>query len=222
MEHNQPSKARTVVYIDGFNLYHGLREASWKRYCWLDLNAMAQRVLSGCEQLTAVKYFTSRVRGAQPGDSPRMGAKRDAKRARQSIYLDALRSHCGIRPIEGRFNKRDKSCFDCGVMWIDFEEKKTDVNIALSLVLDAFDNHFDRAVLMSGDADLVPAVKEVKRRFPTKRVAVVHPPRRTSGELGATAGDVRFLTEQLLIDSQLPDQVAGANGTLLQKPPQWT
>ena len=28
---------RLIAYIDGFNLYFGLKEKGWKRYYWLDM-----------------------------------------------------------------------------------------------------------------------------------------------------------------------------------------
>ena len=30
---------RVAVYVDGFNLYYGLRSKGWRRYYWLDLHA---------------------------------------------------------------------------------------------------------------------------------------------------------------------------------------
>ena len=29
---------RVSVYVDGFNLYYGLRSRGWRRYYWLDLS----------------------------------------------------------------------------------------------------------------------------------------------------------------------------------------
>ena len=33
--------SRVVAYVDGFNLYFGLRSKGWKKYYWLDLCALA-------------------------------------------------------------------------------------------------------------------------------------------------------------------------------------
>lgn len=33
--------SRVIVYIDGFNLYFGLKDAGFKRFYWLDLVALA-------------------------------------------------------------------------------------------------------------------------------------------------------------------------------------
>ncbi len=75
---------RVVAYIDGFSLYHGLKEAGWRRYYWLNLRTMCQLLLADNQHLENVKYFTSRVRN--PED----------KRRRQTAYLMALKQHAGI------------------------------------------------------------------------------------------------------------------------------
>jgi uncharacterized LabA/DUF88 family protein len=52
----------------------------------------------------------------------------------------------------------------------------TDVNIAVHLLEDAYDNVFDTALLVSADSDLAAPVEAVRRRFGTKRIVVVAPP----------------------------------------------
>ena len=36
---------RVISYIDGFNLYFGLKDKGWKRYYWLDLAALSGALL---------------------------------------------------------------------------------------------------------------------------------------------------------------------------------
>ncbi len=50
------------------------------------------------------------------------------------------------------------------------EEKKTDVNLAVRIVEDAYENRFDRAYIISCDTDIVPAINLVKQRFPEKEL----------------------------------------------------
>ena len=52
---------RVAAYIDSFNLYYGLRSKGWRRYYWLDLRRLAERLLRPGQQLAAVRYFTTRV-----------------------------------------------------------------------------------------------------------------------------------------------------------------
>ena len=50
---------RVAAYIDGFNLYYGLRSKGWRRYYWLDLRRLVERLLRRGQQLVAVRYFTT-------------------------------------------------------------------------------------------------------------------------------------------------------------------
>ena len=36
---------RVAVYVDGFNLYYGLRSKGWRRYYWLDLRSLSEQLL---------------------------------------------------------------------------------------------------------------------------------------------------------------------------------
>lgn len=52
------------------------------------------------------------------------------------------------------------------------EEKKTDVNIAVHILEDAFNHRFDRIVLVSGDSDAQPPIEWLCRVKPAKRITV--------------------------------------------------
>jgi hypothetical protein len=36
---------RVIAYIDGFNLYFGLKSTGWKKFYWLNLQSMVQNLL---------------------------------------------------------------------------------------------------------------------------------------------------------------------------------
>ena len=57
---------RVAVYVDGFNLYYGLRSKGWRRYYWLDLRRLSEQFLRPGQRLVMVRYFTARV-FAEPG-----------------------------------------------------------------------------------------------------------------------------------------------------------
>lgn len=52
---------RVVVYIDGFNLYFGIREAGFDKCRWLNLKILVENLLQPHQKLIHIKYFTSRV-----------------------------------------------------------------------------------------------------------------------------------------------------------------
>ena len=53
---------RVSVYIDGFNLYFGILAKGWRRYLWLDISALAQRLMKPNQSLASTDYFTALVR----------------------------------------------------------------------------------------------------------------------------------------------------------------
>ena len=54
---------RTIIYIDGFNLYYRLlkERPAFKR--WLNLLALVKSVLDPDNDIVKVRYFTARVSG---------------------------------------------------------------------------------------------------------------------------------------------------------------
>ena len=52
---------RVVACVDGFNLYYGLKADRSRRYLWLDLESLVERLLKAERQLLEVWYFTARV-----------------------------------------------------------------------------------------------------------------------------------------------------------------
>ena len=85
---------RVIVYIDGFNLYYGLRSKGWRRYYWLDCARLARNILTPNQHLALVRYFTARISGSA-GDPQ--------KPKRQSVFLEALgdvaKSHDLVRSL---------------------------------------------------------------------------------------------------------------------------
>ena len=53
---------RVVAYIDGYNLYYGLRDQGWKRFYWLNLQRLAEQFLKSNQVLIETKYFTTIVK----------------------------------------------------------------------------------------------------------------------------------------------------------------
>ena len=157
-DQSNAKKSRVITYIDGFNLYFGLREKNWRKYLWLDLWEFSQALLLRQQVLHHVKYFTSRVRS------------NIGKQERQSAFLDALTTLKNVTIYWGRFQPDEKRCQKCGHYAYHPQEKKTDVNIATQLICDAFHDRFDTAIIISGDADLVPPIEAVKELFPKKRI----------------------------------------------------
>lgn len=203
------TKLRVITYIDGFNLYFGLKAKKWRRYMWLDLCEFAEGLLLKDQTLEHVKYFTSRVRGNV------------GKQERQSAYLDALTTLKNLTIYWGRYQPDEKRCDKCGHYAYHPQEKKTDVNIATQLLCDAFHDLFDTALIVSGDADLVPPVQAVKELFPKKRVVIAFPPERHSVELADTAHAYFTIYEGKFRRCLLPEHIDLPKGLHVDCPTKW-
>ena len=203
---------RVAVYVDGFNLYYGLRSKDWRRYYWLDLRQLSAQLLKIGQQLVLVRYFTAGV-FAEPQDPD--------KPVRQNIYLEALETLPDFHIHKGYFVAKQQRCAACGAVWQTYEEKTTDVNIAVELLGDALDDGFDTAIVVSGDGDLAGPIREVRRRYPQKRIVVAFPPGRHSAGLRNAASAFFTIGRDALRDSQFPPQVTKADGYVLTRPQKW-
>jgi uncharacterized LabA/DUF88 family protein len=110
------------------------------------------------------------------------------------------------------------------------EEKRTDVNLALSMYRDACKGLYERMVLVSNDSDAEPALAAIREDFPQIQLGVVMPirpptreggPRRQSGSLSRHAHwMIGHLTDAQLLDAQLGDTIPTKKKPIL-KPPHW-
>lgn len=200
-------KERVVVYIDGFNLYFGMTSV-YPDIKWLNVELLAQNMIKPHQTLVAVKYFTSLV------------SNNPSKEKRQRDYISALKTTNTII-IYGHYKSKPKSCFSCHHTWNDNEEKMTDVNIAVHMLTDAMDDVYDMAMLISGDSDLVPPIRAVHSKFPTKRVMVAFPPNRHNNSVKNVSKGNLIIGKQALKQSQFQNPIMLPNGFVLKKPTEW-
>ena len=161
------------------------------------------------QQLELVRYFTARVRG-------------DPEAAEdQAVYIDALQARGSVEIEYGYFLTTSVRCRKCGFVRSKHEEKRTDVNMAVRLLEDAFDDRFDLAIVVSADSDLVAPIEAVRRRFGDKRVMAVFPPRRRSAQLRRAADATCHLSGPVIRSSRLPDPVVTPAGVELRAPRGW-
>ena len=202
---------RVAVYVDGLNLYHGLKSRGLRRYYWLDLRRLAERLLRPGQRLEMVSYFTARF---QPRDDPEQPLRQDA-------YLKALATLPDLTIQYGYHLSKIRTCRICEASWETFEEKMTDVNIAIALLRDAMQDAFDIAIIISADSDLAGPIDTVRQDYPGKQVVVAFPPNRYSRDLENRATAAFTLWPGTIARSQFPAQVSDANGYPLHKPARW-
>ena len=145
----------------------------------------------------------------------------DAKRKRQSDFLEALDTLSDFKIYQGHYLGKPVTCHSCGSTWRTHEEKMTDVQIATELLVDVFNNSFDKALLITADSDLVPPIVAIKKLFPEKRIVVGFPPQRASVALSRAAHASFSINTEVLEKSVFPDEVTKRDGYILRKPFQW-
>lgn len=238
MATNTTPSTRTAVYIDGYNLYYGrLRGTQFK---WLDLikfieNFLQQRDQN--EQLIFVHLFTAYALASFAGHrQSSVEAQSSYIRALSKKYPDQFRVTYGkhtfdkngsLLPtfIEGQLYDRTVR----SRVWL-LEEKKTDVNLAITMYRDVARGICDRIILVSNDSDAEPSLKAIREDFPNVMVGVItpiHPPkgldadRRLSGSLAKQADwIIRSIADTDLSNAQLPDTIP-TNKKPIRKPNYW-
>ena len=166
-------RERVAVYIDGFNLYHGLKDLKLPHLKWLNVCKLAKLLIKQRDQeICAVNYFSAYANHYG-------GTKKFGVVLRHRAYIAALEAK-GVRCHLGNFARRDMH-FSVGhykARWRKHEEKQTDVGIAVHLINDAHLDRFDRALVVSVDTDMIPAFGIMRAQFPHKAITCVAPPKR--------------------------------------------
>lgn len=91
----------------------------------------------------------------------------------------------------------------------------------MALLQYAILDKYDRAVIISGDTDMIPAVKAVRATFPSKQIGVILPIGRSSEDLLKHADFHHKMREHHLASSRFPDQVQLADNSLIECPVSW-
>ncbi|MCL4243572.1 MAG: NYN domain-containing protein, partial [Candidatus Dadabacteria bacterium] len=121
----------------------------------------------------------------------------------------------------GYFRRVTRRCPRCGD-YETYEEKKTDVNIAIHLFKLASKNKYDKLILVTGDSDIIPSILAVKDLYPAKKIGVAIPIGRRAEDLKSNC-DFNFkIKEQHLASSMLPERITLQNGRIITRPVEWT
>jgi hypothetical protein len=137
---------RGAVYVDGFNLYHPIRESKLDHLKWASLWRLGE-LLCESENLSLVKVvFCTAVPKHLPGSFERHQT------------FNAAQIASGVIVLKGHHVPDDGG----------YSEKQSDINVALSLILDGLDDVYDAAFLVSADSDQVATAKFFKERLAPK------------------------------------------------------
>lgn len=173
------TKKRVIFYVDGFNFYYGLKQMTkhkpdWRKFYWIDFVKLFSQFTKEDEELVAVRYFTARP-------------KNKGKQTRQNILMnlnkalnpDTLKLHYG------RYIDKPMTCRvpqGCGGQYMHWEEKETDVNLAIKMIEDCYNNDCDKVVLVSADSDFLPPLRLIKKINQVETM-ILFPPTKFSSPL---------------------------------------
>lgn len=198
------AQSRVISFIDGFNLYHAISSLRRPELKWVDVRMLSKAFLRPIsERIVNVFYFSAYADHMS-----------ERVQKSQKAYIEALKLTQTV-PVLGQFKNRERKCPNCSHKWISHEEKETDVNIASFLVDLAYQDAFDRALIISNDSDLVPAIRIARKRFPEKRITTIAPPNYYhSNELIQVSSDKARIRPDHLEKSLLPSLVRDASGQI--------
>lgn len=178
-------------------------------------------------ELVEVRYYTAPVLGRMSDDPKSTQRQRQYLQALKTMYPQSLVIIQGkivatkphqrlVRPIPEVPELKIVQVYD-------FNEKKTDVNLAADLIAGAWINSYEQAVVCSNDSDLEAALSTVKRYHPRLRIGVVAPirsedHRHISGDLVRHADWQKTLSTVHIAASQLPPKIPNSR---LVKPELW-
>lgn len=148
---------RTAVYIDGFNLYHAVKGLGEPFLKWMCVRRLSEQIAQkGGFRLVKVVFCTAFPEHRSAGT-----------RTRYRTYMNALAAR-GVVVIEGHYlEERDTG---------GWKEKQSDVNLALACIIDAEDDVYDVAYLLTADSDQAATARTFRDRFKDKRLIPVAPP----------------------------------------------
>ncbi len=130
---------RVMVFIDGSNLYHVLTQGCGRHDLQFDKFALK---LANGRKLQRIYYYNIR----QESDSnPNMGVE-------QQKFLASMYDTPYVEVRLGIWKQRGDVMIEKGV----------DVMLATDLVTNAYNDHYDTAIVVSGDSDFYPALQAVK------------------------------------------------------------
>lgn len=174
---------RVAIYIDGSNLFYKLRAYPFQipHLTHFNYRAFAQ-FLAQKRTIVFCNYYIGVVR-----------AKQNNKKGQQ-LRSEQQRLFAHLQSAEQRF------CLKKGYIMNTngtYHEKGVDVQLAVDLLVGAYENIYDTAILVSSDTDLIPAIKKVQ--YLEKKVEYIGFTHQPSYALQRIAAYTQLLTKDDLI-----------------------
>ena len=132
---------RVMVFIDGSNFYHAVKEQHGKTK--IDFTHLVRSLASADRHLVRAYYYNAPVNAAEVPDQAKS----------QQKFFSYLKHLPYFEVRLGRLEKRQSGAV---------VEKGVDVRLATDMVAAAYEDRLDVAILVTGDGDFADAVQIVK------------------------------------------------------------
>lgn len=141
-------KERVIVIIDGSNFYHKIKNEPFniKGSTHFDYRGMVNWLVGGGELVTCSYYVGAISAAANDLKSQQL------RRQQQKLFRHLTGRYQGFVLKRGYLLKNDDK----------FHEKGVDVRMAVDLLVGAYENTYDKAILLSSDTDLLPAITQAR------------------------------------------------------------
>ena len=213
-------KKKVNIYVDGFNFYYGLKDMvkhkrDWRKFYWIDLVKLFEQFLLEDEELGTVHYFTAR-----PKNKGKTARQNNLMNCNKVINGDKLKIHYGKYQDKSMKCRADDGC---GKEFMHWEEKQTDVSLAIKMIEDCHNTDCNKIILVSGDSDFLPPLKLIKNFYKTIDLTVLFPPVKYTNSivtLGLTCVSMdRYKTKW---NKAVLDSVFEIDGKTFRMPVEWT
>ena len=215
--------AKVIALVDGFNMYHALDQRGhlgtypYRRFKWINYRKLAACFVPRADSITSVKWFTA--------ECPWKGRAGEQKRIRHRALIRANRSE-DVEVVNGYFRpvtKTQRLILPRGLIQYEtYEEKRSDVALAVTLASLALQQAYDKAVLITADSDMIPAVQEAKRAHSGGMIINAVPIERRARALANYVDQQISMRQKHLALSQFPDHLELPTGRALDRPIEWT
>ena len=203
--------------IDGFNLYHSIIDIHKLHHGllvkWLNIHSLCCSYLPNIDKHAYVQkiyYFSAYATHLNDPEVIK----------RHEDYIECLKS-TGIETIMGRFKPKDVTCPLCKRDFVKHEEKETDVAIASKLIEVVANKDCETVILMTGDTDIIPAIKTAKSLNTQVGIISAFPFARKNKEIAQVVHRSFRMSVESYKNHQFDRAVTLSDGTIVNKPPAW-
>ncbi len=167
------SDERIEIFIDGGNFYHLALRKLGSSESNFDFEKFANFLANGRTIAEMGKRYYIGTVSERPGDLK----SKEAMSKQTALFTELRNNHWEIKTSKLRKRIEEikidnrvvdyKNILEKGIEKIQYErlrEKGIDVKLAIDLIVGAIDGKYDVAIVVSSDADLVPAIDWVRNR----------------------------------------------------------